>query len=157
MSKKVNSTADVLDDWLSLLRAVAEDAAVLPNVEPHRLALEQVYNETLAAKTRRDLHAASKQQATQEMRTLKLRGRDAAIALRGAVKADMGPRNERLVHYSVAPLRRRQPKKPVEETPTPEPQGPALPPQGPEPPAPTAPGGPAVVTQIGQRSAGAGA
>lgn len=146
MPKKISSTADVLDDWASLLAAVAEDATVLPNVEPHRLALEQVHKDMLAAKARRDLHAAAKQEATQEMKALKLKGKDAAIALRGAVKADMGPRSERLVHYNVAPLRKRQPKK---KPAGPDPESPA--PQGPQAPAL----GPAAVKEAGPPAPGA--
>ena len=127
------SVADILDDWQLLLTAVREDADLLPNVEPHRAALEQAYNDVVTARTRRDLHKAGKQQATQDLQALIAKGKEQAMRLRGAVKGDMGPRSERLVHYKMAPLRRRTRKtKPAPDAPAPDPS--------PTPPTPSSTG-----------------
>lgn len=139
---KPNALADNLDDWQSLLAAVHEDAAVLPTVEPHRVALEQAYNEVLATKARREMHKAGKQQATQDMRALVVKGKEKAVRLRGAVKADMGHRSERLVHYGMVPARKRlRQEKPAPEPPAPPPPKPEAPPATGPVAGPPVPGG----------------
>jgi hypothetical protein len=128
-NRKGNALPDLMSDWSGLLTAVQEDADVLPNVEPHRQAMEQALKDVQEAKARQEMHTASKQQATQDLKAKVANGKEKAIRLRGAVRADIGPRSERLVHYRIAPLRKRRGKaKPDGETPAPGQPGQQLPP-----------------------------
>jgi hypothetical protein len=124
----INSYADVLRNWELLLTSVLEDAGLLPSVESHRAALERHLLATKAVKARQDVHTAGKQEATQELRAMIAQGRELAIRLRAAIKADMGPRTERLVHFGMAPICKRTRKvKPAEvEPPVETPETPAV-------------------------------
>src|SRR6185295_4336997 len=53
---------------------------------------------------------ALRQESTQQLNAAFLRVRDATISYRSAVRAKFGPRTERLVHYKIAPLRKRSHK-----------------------------------------------
>lgn len=124
----ISSYADVVLNWEGLLTAVLENAQFLPNVEPHRAAMEKHLAAMKVVKARQDAHTAGRQEATQELRSMLAEGRDLATRLRGAVKADLGPRTERLVHFGIAPTRKRtrkvkpaEVKPPVEEPETPKP------------------------------------
>jgi hypothetical protein len=71
---------------------------------------------------------AEKLPATQELRKLVTQGRELAIRLRGAVKANIGPKSEQLVEFNMKPIRKRPRKtkagKPPEvTTPTAPPAG----------------------------------
>jgi hypothetical protein len=124
----INSYADVVLDWEGLLTAVLENAQFLPNIEPQRAAMEKHLALTKAVKARREAHTAGRQEATQELRLLVAQGRDLAIRLRNAIKAEIGSKTERLVHFGMIPIRKRtrkvkpaEVKPPVEEPETPKP------------------------------------
>jgi hypothetical protein len=103
----LNSHADILRDWEALLDAVQRSPEVLTGVETERLALEQWLGTARTLKARQDELSALRQGVTQELTTTVARGKEAAIQLRAIVKAKFGPRSERLVHFKVAPLRKR--------------------------------------------------
>lgn len=103
----VSSFADVVLDWEGLLTGVQENLELLPSVESHRLALEQHLQLTKSAKARQEAHTAGRQEATQELKALVNQGRELAIRLRNVVRADLGPKSERLVRFRVSPLRKR--------------------------------------------------
>jgi hypothetical protein len=111
-----SSYADLVRDWELLLTAAQDNAAELAEAEPQRAALAQHLEATRAVKARQDSAGAIKQQITQELNKMLVDGRELAIRLRNAVRSFMGHRNERLVQFGVAPLRKRQrrPKKPTE-------------------------------------------
>ena len=114
----INSYADVALNWEGLLTAVLENAQFLPNVEPHRAAMEKHLAATKAVKARQDAHTAGRQEATQELRSMLAEGRDLAIRLRNAIKAEIGSKTERLVHFGMIPTRKRTRKvKPAEVKP----------------------------------------
>jgi uncharacterized protein YhaN len=64
-------------------------------------------------KARQQELKALRQEVTQQLNAAFARGKDAAITYRSAVRAKIGPRNERLVHFKVAPLRKRPRKQKV--------------------------------------------
>jgi hypothetical protein len=103
----LNSHADILRDWEALLEAVVRSPEVQAGVETERLGLEQWLGTAKTLKARQDELSALRQGVTQELNTAVARGKEAAIQLRAIVKAKFGPRSERLVHFKVAPLRRR--------------------------------------------------
>lgn len=128
---EIKSYADLIRDWVKLLAACRDNAAILGSLEPLRLALEDLLGRNQEAKSRQDALTAQRQAATQELEALKEEGREAARRLRGAVKSLVGSRSELLVHFNVAPLRKRGPRKVFVKQPIPP--APAIP-KTPEPP-----------------------
>ena len=102
-----SSYADFIRDLDKLLTAAAEFSSTVPAAEPHRLALLQTFDQIKGVKARQDSLQASRQETTQDLSTLLTKGREEAIRLRGILRSEVGPRSERLVHFGVAPLRKR--------------------------------------------------
>jgi uncharacterized protein YPO0396 len=132
MSMPKSSFADIIRDWESLLRAVDDHAGLLPDIERHREALKQHLEETQAQKARQDLARATRQKNTQSLRAKVEKGKELAKRVRGVVMANIGPTDELLVQFGIAPQRKRgrRLERPVEEpqttpapagTPRPEP------------------------------------
>jgi hypothetical protein len=103
----VNSHADIIRAWEKLLDASVRSPEVQPGIETERQAVEKWLGEVKQLKARQDELNALKQQVTQELKVAVEKGKEAAIQLRAIVKAKLGPRSERLVHWDVAPLRKR--------------------------------------------------
>ena len=91
-----------------------EHVDLLPNVEPYTAELETALVDVKTLKDAQDNYQASRQRTTQELKGALGRGKDAAIKLRGFVKAKVGPRSELLVRFGLPPLRKRI-RKPVEK------------------------------------------
>jgi len=107
----LNSYADQFHDWDLLLQAFVDNAEVLAPAETQRATLEKTLAALRDLKARQDSHAASRQEATQEIAKLIQDGREQARRLRGMVKGLLGTKNERLVQFRVAPIRPRAAKK----------------------------------------------
>ena len=104
---KPSAFADVLQQWDSLLAAVADRAPDLASVEPHRAALADTLDKAKKAKGVQDSHGASRQTTTQTLKEILVEGKDQAIRLRGAIRAELGPTTEQLTQFGIRPLRRR--------------------------------------------------
>lgn len=128
------SHADVVNDWEGVLTAARNNTEKLPDIERHASALELVLGQTKAMKSLQASHTAARQVATQELRKLVAQGRELAIRLRGAVKADIGPKSEQLVEFNMKPIRKR-PRKTKAGKP-PEVKTPEAPPAGTQTPKP---------------------
>jgi len=120
-----NALADVLRQWESMLNAVADHAAVLAPVEPHRAALADSLDKAKQAKALQESHGAGRQATTQSLQKIVVEGKDHAIRLRGAIRAELGPTTEQLTQFGIRPLRRR----PSRNTATPTTPAPAPAPQ----------------------------
>lgn len=108
----INSFPDVLEDWESLLAALAEHPDLHTTLEAERLALEQDLAEARALKKRQEALKAGRQEVTQQLRKVIDHGRETAISIRAVAKGKIGYRNERLVQFRMPPVRRR-PRKPT--------------------------------------------
>lgn len=115
-----NSYNDTTGDWVGLLAATHEHDEALPDIERHRSALEQHLDKTRLLKGRQESAQAAKQRATQELSSALTEGRELAIRLRGAVKANLGPKNEQLVQFGMTPQRKRSRRKKSPEDTEPE-------------------------------------
>lgn len=124
-----NSFADVVRDWDNLLAACKDNGEVLQPAEPQRAEMERISNLVRGLKDRQESLTAERQEVTQKLQDAVKDGREAARRLRGAVKANLGTKTERLVQFRVAPNRPRGPRKP---------KAPVLPPPA-EPTASTPP------------------
>ena len=107
---RLNSHADIFRDWSGLLEAAQRSPEVLPEVEKERLVLEQSLRESEGLKARQEELTGLRQQVTQQLDAALARGKDAAMQFRAVLKAKFGPRNERLVQFKMAPLRKRAPR-----------------------------------------------
>jgi hypothetical protein len=103
-----NSQADILTDWETLLKRVASNAGDLPNIEIYSAPLAQLLDTAKNGLALSKAHKATKQEGTQDFKSLVRAGKDAATKLRAAVKAHFGPRSERLVEFGIQPLRPRK-------------------------------------------------
>jgi hypothetical protein len=116
----INSFADVVSQWQSLLAACADNASSLTAAEPQRLAVEQMLKNVMDLKALQDSHRGAKQQIRQQLDQTLKDGREAARRLQGAVKANLGTSNERLVQFNIKPIRPRGSRK-AKTVPTPTP------------------------------------
>jgi outer membrane murein-binding lipoprotein Lpp len=97
----------MIRQWEKLLAAVQEHAPSLPSADIHRATMEQMVGQVKDVKARQDSLQAARQATTQELEALLTKTSEASIRLRGVVKADIGPKSEQLVHFGIAPLRKR--------------------------------------------------
>ncbi len=111
---KVSSQADVMADWDELLQAVQANPDLQPAVEAERQALTQSLTEVQGLRARQNEASAIRQESTQQLRDAVTKGRETAIKIRSVLRGKVGPKNERLVHFKIAPLRKR-PRKPKQE------------------------------------------
>lgn len=115
----INSLADFIRDNEGLLAAAERSPEIRDAIEPERLDVEQSLGVVKTLKARQEELGALRQETTQQLNAAVARTRDAAMRFRAIVKSKLGPRSERLVHFNVAPLRKRARKagvKPPEGT-----------------------------------------
>jgi len=103
----IRSQADILFDMDKLASAALENAAILPSATPHRIALEEEITITRSIKLLQSARTAIRQKSTQDLGDHLRRVKELAKRLRGSILADLGPRNELLVSFGIAPQRNR--------------------------------------------------
>ena len=108
-----SSYADYVQDWESLMAAAQENASLLPNVDSHLEELADAMEEVRQRKSLQALHTGARQKATQDLGDALEIGKEAAVKLRGFVKAKLGPKNELLGRFGMAPRRPRVTQKPT--------------------------------------------
>jgi hypothetical protein len=128
------SYADRLVDFEKLLAAATANADKLPDLSALRAPLEQTVTELKGLTTRSETFVADKQALVQQRKDAMRRGHVQSITLRAAIRGVIGPFDEKLVEFRVAPIRARKGRA-KGETPQPEPPTPA--PQAVTPPSPT--------------------
>jgi hypothetical protein len=105
--KKINSQADVMGDWKELLQAVQSDPEVQPSVTAESESLAQSLARFQSLKARQNELKGLRQEVTQQLKATAVEGKETAIRVRSVVKGKIGPKNARLVHFNIAPLRKR--------------------------------------------------
>jgi hypothetical protein len=120
----INAQAKVFRIWEALLNACLTQAALLPNIDPLKNALQDILNQARQVKSHQEDSQARRQGATQELATLIKSGQEAARRLRGYAKSQLGTKSELLVQFGAAPIRHRvrTAKKSEPGTPTPPPK-----------------------------------
>jgi hypothetical protein len=108
----INSYADIFRDWEGLNEAALRNPEVQQSIEPERLSLLESLAEIQSLKGRQDELTALRQEVTQNLKAAIVKGKEVAIRVRSVVRGKIGPRSERLVHFKVAPIRKRT-RKPV--------------------------------------------
>ncbi|HEX7181616.1 MAG TPA: hypothetical protein VF756_07220 [Thermoanaerobaculia bacterium] len=105
-----NSLDDVFHDFSSLVATARKYESAHPGIAPFRQALEDAQVRARCTRTLRDALAASKMEATQQLRLSVDEGREAVIRLRSFVKGALGSRDETLADFGMKPRRRRSRK-----------------------------------------------
>jgi len=100
-----------------LLDATERSPDIQPEVEKERKVLSDSLGDVKSIKARQQELTAQRQDVTQQLNVAMARLKDAALVFRAVVKGKIGPRSERLVHFKVAPLRKRSRKRIVPEKP----------------------------------------
>jgi hypothetical protein len=108
-----NSYAELILDFQELVRSTEMVPELLPSIEAERQVLVQVLADVERLRTRQAELTALKQRATQELREAIERGKEARIQVRSVLRGKVGPKNELLTQFKVAPLRKRK-RKPAE-------------------------------------------
>jgi hypothetical protein len=104
---KTDSYFQVVGDLEGLAAAVDENMALLPDVQAERTELAQGLARLKTLKERQKSFTAARQATTQELRKAMADSRQVAEKIRDAVKFKIGRRNEKLVQFNIAPLRKR--------------------------------------------------
>jgi hypothetical protein len=102
-----NGYANTIGGWKKLLEAVSRNEGDLPGADSLRAALERHLQDAEAAKARKLFHRAESQRATKEKEQQLAAGREVASRLCSLVKSALGPRNERLGEFGIAPVQQR--------------------------------------------------
>lgn len=112
---RIRSIADYLADWrrlLSLLEANVNEG-LIPDMPALRAALQESLLRLEQTSAQQDSIRAEAKDNAAESRDLLRRGADAALQLRAAIRAHLGPRNPMLAEFRVRVLAPRRPR-PVE-------------------------------------------
>ncbi|HEV8580947.1 MAG TPA: hypothetical protein VGX68_17915 [Thermoanaerobaculia bacterium] len=102
-----NSYPALITDFEGLLEAVNRTPQIQPSLETEQQALAQFLAEIQSLRARQAELTALKQQATQQLKATMEKAKEAAIKVRSMVKGKIGPKDEVLVHFNVAPQRKR--------------------------------------------------
>lgn len=108
----INSQANLIRHTEGLVDAAERSPEVKSQIEPEFQTLEASLLNLRTLKARQEELTALRQEVTQQLTAAMVNVKEAGIRFRAAVKAKLGPRNERLVHFKVAPLRKRT-RKPI--------------------------------------------
>ena len=102
-----NSQNDIIRLNEGLLEAVNRIPELQPKVQEERQEVEESLTDVKSLKARQEDLTAQRQEVTQKLTAALVRLREAGMHLRALVRAKLGLRNERLVQFNVAPLRKR--------------------------------------------------
>lgn len=102
----MNTSYDnTIGGWEELLVAARQSEGILPAAEALLAALERHLQEAKAAKVQQVLLTAARQVATKELNQSLAACSDMASRLRHHAKSVLGPRDERLAQFGVAPIK----------------------------------------------------
>jgi len=104
----------LITDFEGLLEATNRTPEVQPSMEQERQALAQTLAEIQSLRASQAELKALKQRVTQELKAAMARAKEQRTQVQSLAKGKLGPKNERLVHFNVAPQRKR-PRKPKED------------------------------------------
>lgn len=115
------SQADEMFDWESLVAAGRKNLTQLPDIETVLAPLQGVIDDVKALRVHQKDLEGNRQATTQKLKELRLQGVEEARRLRDYIRSRLGSKNEQLVQFGVAPLRRRTRKSKAELPPPEEP------------------------------------
>jgi len=119
---KLTSYSDHLNDWATLIEALEQNDASLPQLAISREKLGTLLDQARTVFNEQAVHTAARQDASRRLETLVNLGSKLATFLRTGVKEHYGNRSEKLSEFRIQPFRGRTqavtppPPPPVEAT-----------------------------------------
>lgn len=110
-----NSYPVLITDIEELLEAVSREPELQPAIETERQFLAQALAEIHSLRGRQAELKSQRQVATQQLKAVLKKAKDAVFQIRSVLKGKVGPRDERLSHFKIVPFGRPRKKK-AEET-----------------------------------------
>lgn len=113
----INGYPDIVVDWRTVLGAYDHHAELMAAAAEDRDLLERLLANAERLKSLQDSLQGQRQRATQQLNETFKQGKEAALRIRALARSKLGPKNELLVHFGVAPVRprrNRQPDLPVD-------------------------------------------
>jgi hypothetical protein len=99
---------ETLGTWEGLVEACQANPKLRALFQREIQLLGQATKEARAALIRRDRLVSESQETTRKCLDVLARGGEMAIRIRSAVKGILGPRDERLIHFGIKPLKKRK-------------------------------------------------
>jgi hypothetical protein len=118
---KLTAHADVFRDWEAVLGACAQNAALLPGVDPFKAELESLLTQARELKVQQETLEGQRQAVTQKLNKMIEDGRESARKARAFAITRLGTDNKALSQFGVqVRVRRgsRRAKNPVTPPPT---------------------------------------
>ena len=98
--------ADLFRDWEGVSGACIQNAALLPKSEAIRPDLDAILAQVKDLKIQQENVIGHGQAMTQQLVELVETGREVTRKLRNQIKVELGAKNEHLVQFGIAPLRK---------------------------------------------------
>jgi uncharacterized protein YoxC len=108
------SQNDVIRENEGLLEAADRSPELQQDLQKESQSVQESLGVVKTLKARQEELTAQRQEVTQQLTAAMGRLKEAGMQFRALVRAKLGLRNERLVHFKVAPLRKRTRGKPAE-------------------------------------------
>jgi hypothetical protein len=116
---KIIAYADLFRDWEGVSGACAQNATLLPKSEALRPDLDAILAQVKDLKIQQENLKGNAQATTQRLVELVATGRELARKLRNQIKVELGSKNEHLVQFGIAPLRKQTRKAAAVKSPAP--------------------------------------
>ncbi len=113
----INGYPDIVVDWRSVLSAYDHHTELMAAAAEDRDLLQRLLANAERLKSLQDQLQGERQRATQQLNETFKQGKEAAMRIRSLARSKLGPKNEQLVQFGVAPVRprrNRQPGSPVD-------------------------------------------
>ena len=127
---EITAQGKIFRDWESLLGACAQNASLLPGIDPLKTNLEALLAQARDLKVQQESFTGNQKAATQSLRKTIADAREAARKLRAQVIVHLGTDSQHLTQFGVTP-RQKRPRKAKPSTTPPEVAGT---PETPKPP-----------------------
>ena len=115
----ITAYADLFRDWEGVSGACALNAPLVPKSEALRPELDTILSQMKDLKLQQENLRGNAQALTQRLKELTTTGREVARKLRNQVKVELGAKNEHLVQFGIAPIRKQTRKTAAVKSPAP--------------------------------------
>src|SRR6266545_2767257 len=114
MPRNITTQGETFQDLQQLATSMAANSTEIPHLESPRVQLVTILTQAEALVTQQAALAASRQEASKQLRELLAEARRLGNFLRVGLKQHYGPRSEKLAEFKLQPFRGRKIPKPVE-------------------------------------------
>jgi hypothetical protein len=121
MSRRKTRQSDVINQWQTLVSALADNIGDLEHLSSRFLKLQGILADSIQALQEQATARASKQTASRRLEDLLSEGQKVATFLNVGVREHYGNRSEKLAEFHLQPLRGRRPAGKT-EPPPPQPE-----------------------------------